>query len=68
MKLPKHFDCVQMKTEIQERLLLEIAELGEEEAGKRRKMRLLRDPILSALLRTKRDMQKGPIEHTPAAH
>ena len=68
MKPGKDFDCVQMKTRIQEQLLREIAELGEEEAGKRRKVRLLRDPILSAFLRTKRDMQKGPIEQTPAAH
>ena len=28
MKPGKHFDCVQMKTGIQERLLREIAELG----------------------------------------
>jgi hypothetical protein len=68
MKQGKNFDCVQMKARIQEQLLREIAELGEEEAGKRRKARLLRDPILSGLLRTKRVMQKGPIEHTPAAH
>jgi hypothetical protein len=31
VKRGKRFDCVRMKTEIQERLLREIAELGEEE-------------------------------------
>jgi hypothetical protein len=37
MKGEKAFDCVvEMKTEIQERLLREIGELGEEEARKRR--------------------------------
>jgi hypothetical protein len=68
MKPGKNFDCVQMKARIQEQLLREIAELGEEEAGQRRKARLLRDPILSGLLRTKRVMEKEPIDHAPAAH
>ena len=68
MKPGKNFDCVQMKARIQEQLLREIAELGEEEASQRRRARLLHDPILRGLLRTKRVMQKGPIEHTPEAH
>ena len=46
MKQDKKFDCVQMKTEIQERLLREIAELGEEEAARVRRERLIHDPIL----------------------
>ena len=33
MKQVKEFDCVQMKTEIQERLLREVAELGEDRAA-----------------------------------
>ncbi len=66
MKPGKTFDCVEMKTSVQEQLLREIAELGEEEAAKRRKARLLRDPILSPLLRPKGVMPKGPIEHEPA--
>ena len=32
MKPQKEFDCVEMKAEIQERLLREIAEFGDEEA------------------------------------
>ena len=65
MKPEKTFDCVQMKTKIQEQLLREIAELGEEEAGKRRKARRLSDPILSAWLRTKGVTEKGPMEREP---
>jgi hypothetical protein len=42
-----------MKTEIQQRLLREVAELGEEEAQRRRAERLSRDPILGSFLRTK---------------
>jgi hypothetical protein len=53
MKPRKEFDSVVMKTEIQERLLREVAELGEEEAQRRRAERLVRDPILSRFLRTK---------------
>jgi hypothetical protein len=53
MKPEKEFDCVEMKAEIQARLLREVAELGEEEAQRRRAERLSRDPILSTFLRTK---------------
>jgi hypothetical protein len=56
-----------MKTEIQERLLREIAELGEEEAARRRWDRLVRDPILGAFLKRK-TVSSGPhTERTPAA-
>jgi hypothetical protein len=65
MKPKKEFDCVEMKAEIQERLLREVAELGEEEAQRRRTERLARDPILSNFLRAK--LAKGSSEHTPAA-
>ena len=67
MKAEKTFDCVEMKTEIQERLLREVAELGEEEASKRRAERLSRDPILGGFLRTKKAIQQEATEHTPAA-
>ena len=53
MKPEKQFDCVRMKADIQERLLREVAELGEEEAQRRRAERLSRDPILGSFLRTK---------------
>jgi hypothetical protein len=46
MKPEKEFDCVQMKTEIQEQLLREVSELGEDEAQRRRAERLARDPFL----------------------
>jgi hypothetical protein len=64
LKPDKKFDCVQMKAEIQERLLREIAELGEEEAARRRCRRLAGDPILGALLRRK-TVSSGP--HTPSS-
>ncbi|HEX3742903.1 MAG TPA: hypothetical protein VHW09_03200 [Bryobacteraceae bacterium] len=51
-----------MKTEIQETLLREAADLGEEEARKRRAERLQRDPILGGFLR-----KKMAGEQTPAA-
>ena len=66
MKLEKECDCVQMKTEMQERLLREVAEFGEDEAQRRRAERLARDPILGAFLR-KMMAGKGSSEQTPAA-
>jgi hypothetical protein len=65
MKLEKEFDCVEMKAGIQERLLREVAELGEEESQRRRAERLSRDPILGSFLRTKMANGKGPAEYTP---
>jgi hypothetical protein len=67
MKPGKEFDCVEMKVEIQERLLREVAELGEDEAQRRRAERLSRDPILGSFLRTKIAEGKESVEHTPAA-
>ena len=63
MKAEKTSDCVEMKAEIQERLLREVAELGEDEARKQRAERLARDPILGGFLRARRCVA----EHTPAA-
>jgi hypothetical protein len=63
--MAKEFDCVQMKAQIQERLLREIANVGEEEASRRRKERLLRDPILGKFLRSKIAPDKETTEHTP---
>jgi hypothetical protein len=56
-----------MKAEIQERLLREVAELGDEEAQRRRAERLSRDPILGSFLRAKMGSGKGSAEQTPAA-
>ena len=67
MKHKKEFDCVEMKAEIQARLLREVAELGEEGAQKRRDERLSRDPILGSFLLTKIASGKGSVEQTPAA-
>lgn len=67
MRDSKTFDCVEMKAEIQERLLREIAEHGEEEARKRRAERLSRDPILGRFLRTKNALLPRTAEHTPVA-
>jgi len=46
----KDFDCVEMKWKIQQDLLREEQELGREEAKKRRKQRVLNDPILGPFL------------------
>lgn len=67
MKQDKKFDCVQMKIEIQERLLREIAELGEEEAARRRRDRLVHDPILGAFLERKTASSGPHTERTPPA-
>ena len=67
MKPGKEFDCVEMKAEIQERLLGEVAEWGEEEAQRRRAERLSHDPILDSFLRTKIAKGKGSAKQTPAA-
>jgi hypothetical protein len=58
-----------MKAESQERLLREVAELGEgeEEAQRRRAERLSRDPILGGFLRTKMANGKVSAGQTPAA-
>ena len=66
MKPEKQFDCVEMKADIQARLLREIAELGEDDAKKRRAERLTRDPILGAFLRAK-NASRGSSKRTPAA-
>jgi hypothetical protein len=51
MKTKKDFDCVAMKWDIQQKLLQEEAQWGKEEAARRRRERLLRDPILGSLVR-----------------
>ena len=66
MKQDKKFDCVQMKIEIQERLLREIADLGEEEAARLRHERLVHDPILSAFIGGKTASSGPHTEQTPA--
>lgn len=43
----KSFDCVEMKNRIQAKLQREEAKYGQEEAAKRRRARVLADPILS---------------------
>jgi hypothetical protein len=67
MRGGKIFDCVEMKAQIQERLLRESTELGEQEARKRRAERLSRDPILGGFLRKKKTVQTGVTEQTPVA-
>jgi hypothetical protein len=64
MKGEKAFDCVEMKAEIQNQLVREVAELGEEEARKRRAERLALDPILSGFLRKKAG-REGATEAAP---
>jgi hypothetical protein len=53
MKQPKDFDCIQMKSDIQQQLFREIEELGEEEARRRQRERVMINPILGPFLRAK---------------
>jgi hypothetical protein len=65
MRSAKEFDCVEMKAEIQARLLREAAELGEAEAQRRRAERLWRDPILGRFLRSQAAGGEVSAGHTP---
>jgi len=56
-----------MKTEIQELLLREVAELGEEEAARLRQQRVVHDPILGALVGRLTPSSGADTEGTPAA-
>jgi hypothetical protein len=47
----KSFDCVEMKNRIQAKLQREEAKYGKEEAARRRRARVLADPILSRFFR-----------------
>ena len=51
MKPIKDFDCVQMKWDIQQKLLEEERQLGKEEARRRQDERVRNNPILGAFLR-----------------
>ena len=51
MKPIKDFDCVQMKWDIQQKLLEEERELGQEEAHRRQDERVRNNPILGPFLR-----------------
>jgi hypothetical protein len=50
MKPIKDFDCVQMKWDIQQKLLEEERLLGQEEAHRRQNERVRNDPILGPFL------------------
>lgn len=50
MKPIKDFDCVQMKWDIQQKLLEEERQLGKEEARRRQDERVRNDPILGPFL------------------
>jgi hypothetical protein len=67
MKPEKEFDCVEMKVKIQERLLHEVEEFGEEETHRRRAERLSKDPILGTFLPAKLANSEAPAGHAPAA-
>jgi hypothetical protein len=61
MKPPKPFDCVQMKWEIQQRLLNELQPLSPEESRRTQQQRIAADPLLGPFL------QKVPASvRTPA--
>ena len=67
MSKQKDFDCVQMKTDIQKQLQLEITQFGEKEAEKLRQQRLFNDPIFHRFLQAKTtNNEVETIEYTPA--
>jgi hypothetical protein len=51
MKHHKDFDCVQMKWEIQQRLLSEFERMNPSEARRAQQERIAADPLLGKLLR-----------------
>jgi hypothetical protein len=53
LRAEKNFDCVEMKAEIQAKLLREVADWGDDAARQRRAERLSQDPILGEFLRSK---------------
>jgi len=54
MKPIKGFDCVQMKWDIQQKLMEEEREFGKEEARRRQDERVRNDPILGPFLKRMR--------------
>ena len=58
MKPIKDFDCVQMKWDIQQKLLEEERRLGPEEASRRRAERIRNDPILGRFLRRMEELER----------
>ena len=55
MKNPKDFDCVQMKRDIQQRLLTEYSEMSPELARLSQQQQIASDPLLGPFLRTVAD-------------
>jgi hypothetical protein len=66
MKVEKKFDCVEMKAEIQERLLREVAELGNRKPKSDGASGCRAIRSWGSFLRTKMADGKGP-ERTPIA-
>lgn len=58
MKPVKDFDCVQMKWDIQQKLLEEERLLGREEAHRRQDERVRNDPILGPFLRRMEEQER----------
>jgi hypothetical protein len=58
MKPIKDFDCVQMKWDIQQKLLEEERLLGPEEAHRRQDERVRNDPILGPFLRRMEEQER----------
>jgi hypothetical protein len=50
MKNPKKFDCVQMKSDIQQRLLAEYSEMSPEQTRLSQQQRIASDPLLGPFL------------------
>jgi hypothetical protein len=57
MKPIRDFDCVQMKWDIQQKLLEEERLLGPEEAHRQRAERMRNDPIIGSFLKRMREQE-----------
>lgn len=61
MKNPKEFDCVQMKREIQQRLLEEYSELSHEQIRLNQQRQIASDPVLGPFLQTIPNSSRTPV-------
>ena len=62
MKQAKKFDCVQMKRDIQQRLLAEYSEMSPEQTRLAQQQRIASDTLLGPFLRKVSDSSPTPLQ------
>ena len=65
MKDQKPFDCVQMKWDIQQRLLDEVGRLSPEESRRAQQQRIAADPLLGPFLQKVVASAPAPVQSRP---